>query len=238
MAIFSTDRKGGNSTFASAAVLIIAGGRGTRFWPESRINRPKPLFSIDGKTSLLAATVARMEPLIARDRVFVLASADQAPLFRPVLKKLIPPRNLIVEPEGRGTAVAIAYGMGVIAKRLSDEAVVGVMPADHYVTPAAAFQQTLRDAMRLAAINPAIVVIGIKPTRPETGYGYLKIGPAVSLPLTRHFKPLAIVIATSEGFRPRALAWRFPKAPAAGPYWNSTPTAPRARKFKPWPRRC
>jgi mannose-1-phosphate guanylyltransferase len=168
--------------------LIIAGGRGTRFWPESRINRPKPLFSIDGKTSLLAATVARMEPLIARDRVFVLASADQAPLFRPVLKKLIPPRNLIVEPEGRGTAVAIAYGMGVIAKRLSDEAVVGVMPADHYVTPAAAFQQTLRDAMRLAAINPAIVVIGIKPTRPETGYGYLKIGPAVSLPLTRRFK--------------------------------------------------
>ena len=190
MAVFSTDLKGGSSTFDSAAVLIIAGGRGTRFWPESRINRPKPLFSIDGKTSLLAATVARMEPLIARDRVFVLASADQAPLFRPVLKKLIPPRNLIVEPEGRGTAVAIAYGTGVIAKRLSDEAVVGVMPADHYVTPAAAFQRTLGDAMRLAAINPAIVVIGIKPTRPETGYGYLKVGCAVSLPLTRRSKPL------------------------------------------------
>jgi mannose-1-phosphate guanylyltransferase len=181
--------------------LIIAGGRGTRFWPESRINRPKPLFSIDGKTSLLAATVARMEPLIAPERVFVLASADQAPLFRPVLKKLIPPRNLIVEPEGRGTAVAIAYGAGVIAERLSDEAVVAVMPADHYVTPAAAFQRTLREAVMLAATHPAIVVIGIKPTRPETGYGYLKIGAAVNVPLTRRSKTLApLVEGKGEGF--------------------------------------
>jgi mannose-1-phosphate guanylyltransferase len=177
----------------NAAVLIIAGGRGTRFWPESRINRPKPLFSVDGKTSMLAATVARMEPLIARERVFVLASADQAPLFRPVLKKLIPPRNLIVEPEGRGTAVAIAYGTGVIAERLSDEAIVAVMPADHYVTPAAAFQRTLREAVTLTASHAAIVVIGIKPTRPETGYGYLKIGKPVKVPLTRRSKPLAHV---------------------------------------------
>jgi mannose-1-phosphate guanylyltransferase len=164
----------------AVAVLIIAGGRGTRFWPESRVNRPKPLFSIDGKTSLLAATVARMEPLIARERIFVLASAEQAPLFRPLLRKLIPPRNLIVEPEGRGTAVAIAYGTGVIAHRLSDETVVAVMPADHYVAPAAAFQRTLRKAILLAASYPSIVVIGIKPVRPETGYGYLKVGGPVS----------------------------------------------------------
>ena len=162
--------------------MIIAGGRGTRFWPESRIDRPKPLFSIDGKTSLLAATVTRMQPLIARERIFVLASADQAPLFRPVLRKLIPPRNLIVEPEGRGTAVAIVYGTGVIAERLSDNAVVAVMPADHYVTPPAAFQRTLREAIMLAATHAVIVAIGIKPTRPETGYGYLKIGNLVKVP--------------------------------------------------------
>lgn len=165
----------------AAAVLIIAGGRGTRFWPESRVNRPKPLFSIDGKTSLLADTVARMEPLIARERVFVLASAEQAPLFRAVLKNLIPRRNLIVEPEGRGTAVAIAYGTGVIAARLSDQTVVAVMPADHYVAPAAAFQRTLGRAILLAGSSPSIVVIGVKPSRPETGYGYLKVGAALSL---------------------------------------------------------
>ena len=178
MAISTRHRKLAHSG-VQAAILIIAGGRGTRFWPESRINRPKPLFSIDGKTSLLATTVARMRPLIARERIFVLASADQAPLFRPVLKTLIPQRNLIVEPEGRGTAVAIAYGTGVIAERLGDETVIGIMPADHYVTPAAAFQRTLDEAVGLAATRSAIVVIGIKPTRPETGYGYLKIGKPV-----------------------------------------------------------
>jgi mannose-1-phosphate guanylyltransferase len=174
----------------TAAILIIAGGRGTRFWPESRINRPKPLFAIDGKISLLEATVTRMVPLIAADRIFVLAAADQAPLFRPVLKKLIPSRNLIVEPEGRGTAVAIAYGTGLIAKRLSEQSVVAVMPADHFVTPAQAFQGTLLDAIWLAAAHSAIVVIGVKPTRPETGYGYLKIGKPVILPRSARSKPI------------------------------------------------
>lgn len=188
----------GSISLGNAAVLIIAGGRGTRFWPESRINRPKPLFAIDGKTSLLAATVARMAPLIDRERVFVLASADQAPIFRPVLKKLIPPRNLIVEPEGRGTAVAIAYGTGVIAERLCGDAIVAVMPADHYVTPTAAFQRTLREAVMLAASHAAIVVIGIKPTRPETGYGYLKIGTAINLPSARRSKSLARLLPVSR----------------------------------------
>jgi mannose-1-phosphate guanylyltransferase len=184
LAALSRNSKPENTVSDSAAVLIIAGGQGTRFWPESRISRPKPLFSIDGKTSLLAATVVRMEPLIDRDRVFVLAPADQAPLFRPVLKTLMPPRNLIVEPEGRGTAVAIAYGAGVIAERLGDRSVVAVMPADHYVTPAAAFQHSLRNAMRLAAAYEAIVVIGVQPIRPETGYGYLKIGSPVDIPVS------------------------------------------------------
>lgn len=162
--------------------MIIAGGRGTRFWPESRIQHPKPLFSIDGKTSLLVATVERMQPLIRRERIFILASADQAPLFRRVLKGLVPPRNLIVEPEGRGTAVAIAFGTGVIAKRLSKDPIVAVMPADHYVTPASAFQESLGEAIRLVQAYRAIAVIGIKPTRPESGYGYLKIGRPVEIP--------------------------------------------------------
>jgi mannose-1-phosphate guanylyltransferase len=194
-----SERKRANSAVDDAAVLIIAGGRGTRFWPESRISRPKPLFSVDGKTSLLSATVARMNPLIARDRIFVLASADQAPLFRPVLKKLIAPRNLIIEPEGRGTAVAIAYGAGVIAKQLSDDTIVGVMPADHYVAPARSFQRTLREAILLAASHAAIVVIGIKPIRPETGYGYLKIGRSIEVRRTRRQRTLPALSSAGEG---------------------------------------
>jgi mannose-1-phosphate guanylyltransferase len=161
------------------AALIIAGGRGTRLWPESRVSRPKPLFSIEGKTSLLAGTIARIAPLIPTDRIFVLVSADQAPPFRRAIKGVIPLRNLIVEPAGRGTAVAIAYGAAVIAARFGLESVIAVMPADHYVAPPAGFRRTIADAIGLAASRSAIVVVGVTPTRAESGYGYQKIGRAV-----------------------------------------------------------
>src|SRR5258708_20937769 len=128
---------------APAAALIIAGGRGTRFWPESRTARPKPLFAIDGKTSLLEQTIARAQPLIAKERIFVLVSAEQREPFRRTLRGLLPLRNLIIEPAGRGTAVAIAYGAAVIAERLGGETVVAVMPADHYMTPPAGFRSTI-----------------------------------------------------------------------------------------------
>jgi len=164
---------------AVAAALIIAGGRGTRFWPESRAGRPKPLFAIDGKTSLLEETIARTQPLIPKERIFVLVAADQREPFRRAMRGLLPPRNLILEPAGRGTAIAIAYGSGVIARRLGAETVIAVMPADHYVTPAAGFRATVASAIALAAANDAIIVVGVTPTRPETGYGYQKIGPAV-----------------------------------------------------------
>src|SRR5271154_1530027 len=161
-----------------ASVLIIAGGRGTRFWPASREAKPKPLFSIDGKSSLLADTIARHVPLIPRDRIFVLvAAAHQAP-FRRARRGLIPARNLIVEPMARGTAVAIAYGAAVIKRRLGD-GVIASVAADHYIATGEQYRRTIADAIDLAAANEAIVAIGIPPTRPETGYGYQKIGPRV-----------------------------------------------------------
>jgi mannose-1-phosphate guanylyltransferase len=158
-----------------AAALIIAGGRGTRFWPESRARRPKPLFSIDGRATLLGETIARLKPLIERRQIFVLVPADQRALFRSALRGLLPPANLIVEPEGRGTAVAIAYGCAVIANRCG-AGVVAVMPADHYIAPAAGFRRTLADAIGLAAARRAVVVIGVAPARAEPGYGYQQIG--------------------------------------------------------------
>jgi mannose-1-phosphate guanylyltransferase len=163
------------------AALIIAGGRGTRFWPESRADRPKPLFSIDGKSTLLDDTIARLQPLIPRDRIFVLASADQAAAFRRAIKHSLPPRNLIVEPEGRGTAVAITYGVAVIARRCGSDTTVAVMPADHHIKPAAGFRRTIAEAFALASRNDAIVVVGVTPTRPETGYGYQQIGEKVGV---------------------------------------------------------
>jgi mannose-1-phosphate guanylyltransferase/mannose-6-phosphate isomerase len=159
--------------------MIIAGGRGTRFWPASRGNRPKPQFALDGKTSLLASTDARTAAFIPRARIFVLVSADQRKAFAPALKGLIPEANLIVEPEGRGTAVAIVYGCAVIAERMGESTVVAAMPADHHVEPIAAYRATLESAIALATNRQAIVIVGIPPARPETGYGYMKIGAAV-----------------------------------------------------------
>jgi len=162
---------------ADAAALIIAGGRGTRFWPASRADRPKPLFSLDGRTTLLGNTIARIAPLIARERIFVIVAADQAGVFRAALDGAIPPRNLLIEPQGRGTTMAIAFGAALVRARLGDST-LAVIPADHYVTPADGFRQTLNIALGLARSRDAIVVIGVKPTRPETGYGYQKIGRA------------------------------------------------------------
>jgi mannose-1-phosphate guanylyltransferase/mannose-6-phosphate isomerase len=162
-----------------AAALILAGGRSTRFWPEGRAQRPKPLFALDGRTSLLAETITRVQPLIARERIFVLVAADHAAHFKRAVRGLILPRNLIVEPEARGTAVAIAYGAALIADRLRDQTIVAAMPADHYIPQTRLFQRAMRRAVELAARPQTVVAIGIRPTRPETGYGYQAIGPAV-----------------------------------------------------------
>jgi mannose-1-phosphate guanylyltransferase len=163
---------------AALYALIIAGGRGTRFWPASREARPKPLFSIDGRTTLLGNTIARLRPMVARERIFVLVAATHAAAFRRALKGLIPPRNLIVEPAARGTAVAIAYG-GAVIERRAGAGVIAVMPADHLIEPAEEFRATLAGAVALAREYPSIVAIGVPPTRPETGFGYQKIGRAV-----------------------------------------------------------
>jgi mannose-1-phosphate guanylyltransferase len=163
---------------AKAFALIIAGGRGTRFWPASREHRPKPLFSIDEGTTLLSETIARLQPLIARERIFVLVTASQRKAFASAIDGRIPSPNLILEPEARGTTVAIAYGAAVIRDRCGD-GTIAVMPADHYITPASGFRSTLAKAIAIASSEDAVVVIGVKPTRPETGYGYQEIGPKI-----------------------------------------------------------
>jgi mannose-1-phosphate guanylyltransferase/mannose-6-phosphate isomerase len=161
-----------------AAALIIAGGFGARFWPAARSLRPKPLFSLNGRTSLLDDTVARLQPLIAPERVFVLVPSALEKVFAAAIQDRIPRANLLLEPDRRGTAVAIAYGGALIQSRLGEDALLAVMPADHYIYPAAAFRRTLAAGLRLAAAGGSIVVIGVQPARPDTGYGYLAIGQA------------------------------------------------------------
>ena len=176
------------ATKPSAAALIIAGGRGTRFWPESRGDRPKPLFAIDGKTSLLAATIARTATFIPRERIFVLVSADQRRLFVRAIEDLIPQANLLVEPEARGTTVAIVYGCAVIERRLGGGTIVAAIAADHHVATVNEYKVTLTAAITLAHEQRAIVIVGITPTRPESGYGYMKIGRVVRAGEVQGFK--------------------------------------------------
>jgi mannose-1-phosphate guanylyltransferase len=158
------------------AALIIAGGRSTRFWPQGRLHRPKPLFALDGKTTLLEATIHRLTPEFSLENVFVLVVAAHSSQFRRALRRLIPVRNLLVEPFERGTATAIAYGCALIAKRLGENTVIAVTPADHYIPDASKFRRTLKDAVDIAKRHLAIVVVGIVPSRPETGYGYQRVG--------------------------------------------------------------
>jgi mannose-1-phosphate guanylyltransferase len=168
-------RRPAQPSHATAAALIIAGGQGTRFWPASRLARPKPLFSVDARGTLLSATIDRLQPLISRDRIFVLVPGYQMEVFAQALNGVLAPANLLREPQARGTAVAVAYGAAAIRQRLGD-GLVAVMPADHYITPASAFRATLGRAFALARRHPAIVVIGVPPTRPDTGYGYQEVG--------------------------------------------------------------
>ena len=162
---------------AELSALIIAGGSGTRFWPASRASRPKPLFSVDGRRTLLAETIRRLRPLVPRDRIFVLAAQTHATPFRRAVEGLQPRRNLIIEPAARGTAVAIAYGAAVIERR-KGPGVIAVMPADHLIEPAEGFRATLRDAATVASTEASIVVIGIPPTHADPGLGYQKVGKA------------------------------------------------------------
>lgn len=159
----------------NAAALIIAGGLGTRFWPAARHNRPKPLFSINGRTSLLDDTIARLQPLIPPERIFVLVPAELEEVFAAAIKGLLPPANLLLEPDRGGTAVAIAYGAALIKARLG-EGLLAVMPADHYIHPAVSFRRTLASALALADSAGAIVIIGVPPSRPDSAYGYLETG--------------------------------------------------------------
>jgi len=152
--------------------VIMAGGRGTRFWPLSRTDKPKQLQVLAGGRSLLRETYERVVPLVGPDRVLVVTSGTLADATRAELPG-IPPDHVITEPVGRNTAPCAVLGLGVAA-RLAPEAPVALLPADHFIPDDDNFRTQLQEAFVLAAAEPTVVTIGIPPDRPETGYGYLE----------------------------------------------------------------
>lgn len=155
--------------------VIMAGGSGTRFWPLSRRLRPKQLLPLggDGSTALLTATARRVAGLSPLERVLVVTRADLADGTRAALPGL-PPENLLLEPAGRNTAPCVAWATATVQRR-DPTAVIVVLAADAFIEDEGAFVAALRTAAEAAA-SGAIVTLGIRPTRPETGYGYLHVG--------------------------------------------------------------
>jgi len=156
-------------------VIIMAGGRGERFWPLSREKMPKQLLALLGKKSFLQETIERVLPLVPAKNIFVITNEAQLPEVRKQLPK-IPKQNLVAEPMGRDTCAAVTLGAALVGAR-STTGVMAVLPADHVIPDVKKFQQVLGDSFDLASRGRAIVTIGIKPAGPDTGYGYIQVGP-------------------------------------------------------------
>src|SRR5215475_386633 len=155
-------------------VIIMAGGKGERFWPVSREKTPKQLIKLLGDKSFLQQAVERVLPLVPLKNILIITNETQAPEVRKQLPKL-PKENVVAEPVGRDTTAAVTLGAALVGAR-STTGVMAVLPADHVIPEEKKFQQVLHDAFDLAGRGQAIVTIGIKPTEPATGYGYVHVG--------------------------------------------------------------
>lgn len=165
-----------NSNYA----VIMAGGRGERFWPMSRFARPKQFIELFDNKPLLRHAVDRLAGLVPPERIIVVTSRDLVEASRATLP-MLPPANIVGEPCGRDTAAACAFGTELVAARQGgDSATVAILTADHLMDKLEVYRQTLRDAYELAAKEPLIVTIGIPPTEPATVYGYIEAGDALA----------------------------------------------------------
>ena len=153
--------------------IVLAGGAGTRFWPASRGAQPKQLLPLVGDESLLAATVRRIAPMVPPERVLVATGAHLLEATRAALPN-VPAENFLAEPAPRNTAPAIAWATAVAARR-DPEAACMVLPSDHFIGAPDAFRAAVASAL-LGARRGFLTTIGIRPTRPETGYGYVELG--------------------------------------------------------------
>src|SRR6266511_2342909 len=161
-------------------VIIMAGGRGERFWPVSRQATPKQLLTLLGTRSFLQQAVDRVLPLAPLKNIIIITNQAQAPEVKKQLPKL-PKENIVAEPCGRDTCAAVTLGAALVGAR-STTGVMAVLPADHVIPEEKKFQRVLSDAFDLAGRGQVIVTIGIKPTEPATGYGYIRVGEALPPP--------------------------------------------------------
>jgi len=153
--------------------VILAGGRGTRFWPRSRTRTPKQLLNIIGKTTMLEQTVERLRPLFPDDRIWTVTNVEQSAALRKQLPSAARKRVLI-EPVGRNTAAAIALAAIHVRHATKGDALLAVLPADHFIAQPDRYRKVVAEAIQVAQSPGRMVVLGIPPTYPETGFGYIE----------------------------------------------------------------
>jgi mannose-1-phosphate guanylyltransferase len=154
--------------------VILAGGRGTRFWPLSRKKRAKQLLALDGKQTMIQQTVARLLPLAPAKQFWIIANEDLRPAIARQLPKL-PKAQLLAEPVGRNTAPAVGLAAFLLLRKDPD-AIIGMFPSDHVIADEKRYRETLERGIEVAAAGANIVVLGVRPNRAETGYGYIETG--------------------------------------------------------------
>jgi mannose-1-phosphate guanylyltransferase len=154
--------------------VILAGGRGTRFWPLSRKKRAKQLLALDGKQTMIQQTVARLLPVVSPKHFWVITNDDLRPAILKQLPKL-PKAQMLAEPLGRNTAPAIGLAAFLLLREHPD-AVIGMFPSDHVIADEKSYRATIERGVKIAAAGENIVVLGVQPNRAETGYGYIEAG--------------------------------------------------------------
>ncbi|EGG32425.1 mannose-1-phosphate guanylyltransferase [Paenibacillus sp. HGF5] len=152
--------------------VLMAGGKGERFWPKSRTNLPKQFLNISGNKSMIQQSIERLEKLIDITRVFVVTNGLYAELIKAQIPHL-PHDNIIIEPIGRNTAPCIGLASIVIEEKFPDSTMV-VLPSDHIIENEEGFIKILKTGIEVAQDNKSLVTLGIKPSYPETGYGYIE----------------------------------------------------------------
>jgi mannose-1-phosphate guanylyltransferase len=158
--------------------VVFAGGIGSRFWPLSTPERPKPLLALVTGNSLLEDTVGRLQPLIPPERVIVVTSRDIAPAIRNAVRDL-PEENILVEPRPLGTAAALAWGAQEVARRAGRETPVCAIHTDLAIGFPGAFRESIGRAAAVANREGALVTLGVRPTRAEPSFGYIRVGEAL-----------------------------------------------------------
>ncbi|MBR2659964.1 MAG: mannose-1-phosphate guanylyltransferase [Clostridia bacterium] len=157
--------------------VIMAGGGGTRFWPLSRQKTPKQLLNLSGKNLMVNEAIDRMATVIGKSNIFIVTADVQAPSMIMATQGKVFPRNILAEPAARNTAACIGYAAMEIYRKYGDGVMI-ITPADHYIENEDALTEIFRKAIITAEEQDKLVTIGLKPTFPSTGFGYIKYDPA------------------------------------------------------------